>query len=210
MTRQTRRANAFTLLELLIVVTLIGILSLIAMEQAFYASVRTKVAAIAVEQRVIDSALEAYRVDWGASARMAHFSFYHDLHFDTIHGEKVNAVISRSLSTPVAYMQNAYLHDPFAQRTNATPMDEQLYTYQDMDVYVIQNPNSAFWIKAKAFYGTHRIGSVGPDRVFDHKFANSAQLPYDPTNGVVSSGNIWRSQKGGAVMPPVPQLLGPH
>jgi hypothetical protein len=73
------------------------------------------------------------------------------------------------------------------------------------------------WIGVQAepqqvIHGDWRLAGVEPDQVFDHKFANSAQLPYDPTNGLISLGNIWTSQRGkdSITMPPVREMLAVH
>ncbi len=91
------------------------------------------------------------------------------------------------------------------------PMSERMYTYQDIGAQRRYAPRSQFWPRAEEFYGPWRIGSVGPERKFAHGFTSSAQLQYDPTNGTVSLGNIWRSAKHAEPeMPPIPAMLGEH
>jgi hypothetical protein len=121
-------------------------------------------------------------------------------------------VLSKALSTPVPYLSNTLLVDPFMFRVTGAQVDEQIYTYQDLDTYARRNPESAFWPVAKEILGVWRLGSVGPDLTFDHGFTNSAQLPYDPTNGTISFGNIWYHQRGGFENSQAmnSDLLGPH
>lgn len=191
------RSTAFTIIELLVVVGIIAILSAIALNNYIDAQTRAKVARVMSDMRTISGAIEMYRVDHNRNPRMAHFRFYGDPAFDIINGESVNGVLSRALSTPTAYISNMLIVDPFMAKLTTTPVDEQLYTYQDLDTYARLNPESQFWPLAKDILGSWRLGSVGPDLTFDHGFTNSAQLPYDPTNGTISLGNIWYVQLGG-------------
>jgi prepilin-type N-terminal cleavage/methylation domain-containing protein len=205
----TRRG--FTLIELMIVTGIILILAGIATENYLAASIRARVARVKSDHRTLMLGIESYRVDHNRTPRMAH-QRYNDPALDIINGVTVSGVMSSVLSTPVAYVTSAHLLDPFMAKQEGAPLDERLYTYQVIPQYVTWNPESTFWPAAANFYGDWRLGGVGPDQVFDHKFANSAQLPYDPTNGIISLGNIWTSQRGGDsnAMPPVPQLLGVH
>jgi hypothetical protein len=123
----------------------------------------------------------------------------------------VHGILSRVLTTPVAYLSSINRADPFMASILTAPLDERFYTYQVHSEYVKRLPASSFWPRAEAYYGPWRLVSVGPDLAFDHRFSNSAQLPYDPTNGLFSLGNIIRSPRyAGGECPPVPELLGPH
>ncbi len=204
--------SGFTLIELLVAVGILAILTAIGLSNYHEAQTRAKAARVMADMRTIAGALEQYRLDHNQSARMAHFRFFSDPAFDIINGESVNGVLSRALSTPVSYLSNPFILDPFMLRLEGAAVDERLYTYQDLDTYAVRNPESAFWPVARELLGAWRLGSVGPDLTFDHGFANSAQLPYDPTNGTISLGNIWHVQRGGfnAAQNMQPELLGPH
>jgi len=201
----------FTIIELLIVVGIILILAGIAVENYLAASIRAKVSRVKSDHRTLMTGIEAYSVDHNRPPRMAH-PRYGDPQFDEIDGVPVAGVMSIALSTPVAYVTSAHLLDPFMLKKTGAPLDERLYTYQVIGQYAEWNPDSDFWPRAEEFYGDWRLGGVGPDQVFDHQFANSAQLPYDPTNGLISLGNIWTSKVGNDEnrMPPVPELVGEH
>lgn len=205
-----RPRKGLSLIELLIVLGILLILAGIAVENYLAASIRAQVSRVHSEFRTYATAIEMYRTDHNSIPRMAHHRFYGDPDFDYINGNGVAGVVTRVLSTPIAYMTTAHLVDPFMTRREDAPLDERLYTYQVHPVYIARNPRSQFWPKALEFYGEWRLGSVGPDQSFDHRFANSAQLPYDPTNGLISLGNIWYSPRNQGIMPPVPDLLGPH
>ncbi len=206
----TRYKGAFTLIELLLVVTIIALLAAVATPSLLEASVRAKVARVAADLRTLSMAIESYGVDANVPPRMAHYQFYQDPRYDLVAGIPVNGVVSKSLSTPVAYVSNPFVLDPFTASKKSVPLDERLYTYQVLGVYVTRNSQSTFWPGARDFYGEWRLASVGPDERFGHGFRNSAQLVYDPTNGALSDGNIWRGSRNSARQPTTPSLLGEH
>ncbi len=203
--------QGFTLIELLCVVGLLLILSGIGMSSYSEAVVRAKATRVHGDFHTLATALSMYQSDAGTPARMRHAGMYGNPNIDSVQGIPVNGILSPCLSTPVAYMSTVTHLDPFTVGIASVPLDEQFYTYQVLTEYVTNNPSSGFWPKAVDFYGPWRLVSAGPDRYFDHNFINSAQLPYDATNGAVSLGNIFRSAKHSeTVMPPIPDLLAEH
>ncbi|MCX7716906.1 MAG: prepilin-type N-terminal cleavage/methylation domain-containing protein [Candidatus Sumerlaeaceae bacterium] len=204
-------SRSFTLVELLVVVAILVILSALGAGTYQESLVRAKTSRVIAEFRTYASAIEAYHVDQNAYPRMAHFRFYRDLDFDVFEKVPVNGILSRSLTTPVAYLVTINRADPFMAAILTAPLDERFYTYQVHSEYMKRLSASSFWPRAEKYFGPWRLVSVGPDLAFDHRFANSAQLPYDPTNGLFSIGNIIRSPRyAGQECPPVPDLLGPH
>lgn len=203
-------SRGFTLIELMIVVSIVAILSGLALENFQAARIRSVISRNKADFHALATGIEAYAVDHNAYPRMAHFNIYKDLSYDVIDGQEVKGVMSKVLSTPVAYLANAYCYDPFMVRAVKAPLDERLYTYQDLNAYAKVYTKSTFWKPAMRFYGAWRMGGVGPDQRFDHAFVRSGQLPYDPTNGLISLGNIWTSQHQNSSLPPIPELLGEH
>ncbi len=169
--------HGFTLIELLIVVAIIAILAAIAIPNFLAAQVRAKVSRARGELRTVATALESYFVD----------NNYYPLTTET---PEPSGIIPISVSTPIAYLSSARPVDPFKQP--GTDPDQQIYTYHNLiwDVYSATYQNA---------YGQWRMCSIGPDaeywntrpRVMDWRHV----MEYDPTNGTVSFGNIWRSQK---------------
>lgn len=209
--RWVLRLAGFTLIELLVVVAILVILSEVAAESYLTASVRARVARVRADLRTYATAIEAYTVDNGRVPRMRSYKFYKDPHYDVVRGEHVSGIASQVLTTPVSYMQSVLAIDPFMISNTTAAVSEQLYTYQDIDAYVRHDAESKFWPAARSYYGLWRMASVGPDQTFAHGFANSAQLPYDPTNGLISFGNIWAGQKLlPESLPLIPTLLGSH
>ena len=192
-----RKKSGFTLIELLIVVAIIAILAAIAVPNFLEAQIRSKVSRVKSDHRSIATAIEAYYVDHNAPPREMHDGWYGD----TYNGFAVRGVLWWGLTTPIAYITKFDFIDPFQAMNTGNPMDEQLYTYHDFKGWVTESGGSpSTWLLAALnFYGWWRLGSVGPDKTYYHPeypgWTYSPQLAYDPTNGTVSMGNIWRSQK---------------
>jgi len=210
-----RMLRAFTLIELLIVVAIIAILAAIAVPNFLEAQVRAKVVRVMGELRTYATAYEAYKVDQNRYPREYDIRYGDRL----FHGEQVVGRNGWWITTPIAYVTNAFLVDPFVP--HHLQKFEQLYAYQNLhdraeNRTLGRGPTftSGFTDLAIPFYGDWRAGSYGPDMTFGVAgVANSAQMLYDPSNGTISPGQIWRSQaRGEKSQPPTgnPGLLGPH
>jgi prepilin-type N-terminal cleavage/methylation domain-containing protein len=204
------RIKGFTLIELLIVVAIIGILSSIAAVNYLNAQVRAKVARVKSEHMGVVTALELYVVDNNHYPRNTYFDVWGDL---SPGGDPIWGTMPGSLTTPVEYITSVTRYDPFAKF--GLPYDQQVYTYHNLkwrtcndgtssspvcgNIGYYQFPSPEAWIGQ---WGMYRIGSIGPDAVFQcdqsPAFVNcpgGINTNYDPTNGTISFGNIWRSQK---------------
>ena len=120
--------------------------------------------------------------------------------YDTDYNAATNAQsplagnIANVLSTPVSYITVARIKDVFQDKNLNTALDEQYYTYQDLQYRSERAGASPFWLVVPTFYGPWRMVSVGPDKQFGHAGTiPTAQLAYDATNGTISAGNIFRS-----------------
>lgn len=206
----------FTLIELLIVVAIIAILAAIAVPNFLEAQTRSKVARVKSDQRTIQTAIEAYAVDWNKTP-----ADYVVQPITRVDGSQASAegFISPRFSTPVAYLTSGNVQDTFlnAEATNL-PNGSVYFNlfYQSVyhssragggltvGEYARQTPAVAYnSIKSSAGwsngddrwtvrYGAYKLGSLGPDRDYDGGASIDAQ--YDPTNGSVSSGDIYRTQ----------------
>ncbi len=222
--------RAFTLIELLIVVAIIAILAAIAVPNFLEAQVRSKVARVQGELRTFATAIEAYAVDFNTPPR-EHTSGYYSGDAVIPPGTSTGGIMARVISTPVAYITNAWPKDPFVEQRSAIAFDEQVYSYHNQKIRA-NDPNWTIFGSTAAqpvtksrhldFYGAWRIGSIGPGRDYFNRevgartgsrpFELSENLIYDASNGTISSGNIWRSQaRADNSQPPVQAgLIGAH
>ena len=92
------RRQAFTLIELLIVVAIIAILAAIAVPNFLEAQTRSKVSRVKADMRSVATALEAYAVDNNSYPTGSL-------------GDRLSRV--HRLSTPIAYMTSVSIEDPF-------------------------------------------------------------------------------------------------
>ncbi len=113
--------RGFTLIELLIVVAIIAILAAIAVPNFLEAQTRAKVSKAKADMRSMSTAIESYYVDYnnyvrstyqeGAADVVAQYSSWSG----TTAGNIVDGGFFQDLSTPVAYIANAYMEDPFSE-----------------------------------------------------------------------------------------------
>ena len=174
------KQRAFTLIELLVVVAIVAILSAIAVPNFLEAQTRSKVARAKADLRTIATALATYSVD-------------HNVFPQTNFVPRFRRF--RVLTTPIAYL-SAVPDDPFKS---------------------IDSAASGFRATANYAFGTmpldaasrYALASDGPDRIPDSNpiqfypgFSTDLFLGrvdgfdfmlYDPTNGTISRGDIFRA-----------------
>lgn len=167
------RHNAFTLVELLIVVAIISILTAIAVPNFLSAQVRAKVVKAKSDIRVISLALESYYVD---------------------ENRYPQAVLVPPdwrlipLTTPVDYI-SSLPHDAFFSK-----MYLSIYRYGAMDIEAASR-----WILAGV--GPDRTPSIDPIEfypgyqpgLFMGQVSGFDYMIYDPTNGTISWGDVVRA-----------------
>lgn len=183
--------RAFTLIELLIVVAIIGILAAIAVPNFLNAQVRAKIARTTADLRSLKTALESYQVDnnrYPPDAVEAGVQFTQYEHF-------------RPLTTPIAYMGSVPEDEFFSAKTAEDPsgqgrvsLDHEIHTF----IYA-----SMGWMKAAGtspsdFAGPWTAYSVGPDQVFGYgecifykpNLLRDNAYSYASSNGLNSRGDI--------------------
>lgn len=182
MVKRVTDPKAFTLLELLIAISVILVLILIALPYFLEVRVRAEIVKAKGEMRSISQSLERYFLD---------FNFYplrtrnRSLPPNTPSG-------LNNLTTPVEYMNPARLRDPFPE-----PPFYTYYRYWPIRPNgKVQANNPTAHNKDSNWY---LLSSNGPERNFTpfaarmrgeaaEAFLDSI---YSPTNGTKSEGNLW-------------------
>jgi prepilin-type N-terminal cleavage/methylation domain-containing protein len=214
--------RAFTLIELLIVVAIIAILAAIAVPNFLEAQVRSKVSRAVSDMRAIATGLEAYSIDNNGYPWQNTSSRSLNPPSQGNNPAGGFAPTLERLSTPVAYLAGGSIFtDPFfAQNTYQGVTLETVAPITGFSALDRQSFES-YWYMARKINASNwgdpptekpewwLLSSAGPDR-FQHNagtFFNSApvgllrtesaigltqKMIYDPTNGTVSRGSIWR------------------
>jgi len=179
-----RSLRGFTLIELLIVVGIIAILAAIAMPNFLEAQVRAKAARVKADMRTISTAWEAYAVDNGR--------YPVDWDNDPDAGEHTQIGLVQ-VTTPIAYL-TTFPTDPFSIMRYPEHHPEYAPHFE------IASCEYAYCIFSLGPDGRHGFTASDqwPDGIIDGTPGSVGQMytgeicmrPYDPTNGIVSYGNI--------------------
>ena len=210
MKEQRAGEGAFTLIELLIVVAIISVLAAIAVPNFLEAQVRAKVSRVKNDQRTIATGVEMYRIDHNAVPARRDMTGIWPYPPANEKGKYM-----KGMTTPIAYLTQMP-EDIFNTVMKGSPVDNDIScSWMDYwDEYQTYN-----WIKIQRAEVTdfdsgnnYAIVSVGPDGfmgvvpayeqpsrwkypVEPQSVRQSAKMFYDPTNGTVSNGNIYRWRK---------------
>lgn len=170
---------AFTLIELLVVVAIISILAAIALPNFLESQTRAKVVRVQSDLRTLAAGLEAYHVDNNQYPPVPAGLPQHFRRFIP-------------LTTPISYL-SSIPSDPFKLKNGfgAGAWAEGMYAYGATPL-----TKASRWL----------LHSDGPDLipnadqaeiVFYGGINSHIQLiPYDPTNGTLSAGDLYRSSDG--------------
>jgi len=203
MTFITQRKNAFTLIELLIVLAIIAILAAIGIPNFLEAQVRSKVSRTKSDMRTIATALEAYATDLNHYPHAGGVSTTGDVHVPcrTMAGYS-NKFIPPAMTTPVAYLSSFFI-DIFAPEVYPEP-ESRYYFYTNLAGSRKRFPTQ--W-KPPHQYRLETLGdwilwACGPDQdridlspIYVGVYGPLYQGYYDPTNGSISNGDILRTKK---------------
>jgi len=177
---------AFTLIELLIVVAIIGILASIAVPNFMNARTRAMVARCYSDIRTLGSAFGMYQIDNNSYPKG------NDLWY-------TNQMYPR-LTTPIAYISSIPV-DPFVVKDDPQrPLyHSRFYPCWNINTMVILQNKT--WggapVRNSVSQGTHiLIVSSGPDKHEDIASQSTGALTYHMSNGLISEGDIIRYVPG--------------
>ncbi|MBD3267512.1 prepilin-type N-terminal cleavage/methylation domain-containing protein [bacterium] len=184
--------SAFTLIELLIVVAIIGILAAIAVPNFLNAQTRAKVARVESDFKALGTALEMYKLDNGL-----YISRYHNISWPWRFAP---------LTSPVSYVSKGKWPDPFAPKGWVTPDGDPInYVYEShgwpespvnyLPKKLNQSPHE--FLHGKENNYEWALISSGPDADLNADAGAKGQpqdvfFLYDASNGLKSAGDIIR------------------
>lgn len=187
---KNKTQNAFTLIELLIVVAIIGILAAIAVPNFLSAQIRAKIARNEADMRSIATALAAYQVDNNA------YPFPADPLGNVLNESSslnwFETHASPQLTTPVSYMSTLPI-DPFQEKQFADEVTTYHYMTRDYSKKTTGG-TTAFeeYIKllsANPSGVDYLLLGHGPDGDHDAPGEGVPDI-YMPSNGVASNGDV--------------------
>ncbi len=198
-----RQCNAFTLIELLIVVAIIAILAAIAVPNFLEAQVRAKISRAVSDMRALQTSLETYRIDTNDYPYVT--NYYPDPYAVPGSPYQGKANSAGGLTSPIAYIASI-------------PQDAFGGTRDTSDLYRTLCPDDYFYATKKYFDSRnfpwevslsdngpkhlYALQSKGPDKAWARNPPQGAgtdeldrpyRWQYDATNGTLSSGNIIKS-----------------
>ena len=208
--------QAFTLIELLIVVAIVGILAAIAVPNFLNAQIRAKIARGMADMKNTGTAIEQFRMDknyllvdfWDDDTELG-VERMTELGIQPFNNgpDRTMVQILGPLTTPVAYMGTVPT-DPFNQQTSAKDEDQYVkyanssYIYGDNEpvyggenhgIHALQSANAKTYGLQPLAKGEWALMGIGPDGQWQNTVRG---VPYKPSNGLTSLGDIVIRQGG--------------
>lgn len=195
--------SGFTLIELLIVVAIIAILAAIAVPNFLEAQTRAKVSRAKADLKTLVTGMEAYGVDHNRYIDAVTNSDLID-HGNAAGGPSPAYSALRLLSTPVAYIASIPTRAPFDVYEGFSAPGypkEQGFQYvggrtewESIRRNVDSMPTGP-WYPESFRNVSYYFNCVGPTKIYSARYNESSTnfpriVPYDPTNGTVSAGDI--------------------
>jgi prepilin-type N-terminal cleavage/methylation domain-containing protein len=208
-----RNRRAFTLIELLIVVAIIGILAAIAIPNFLNAQIRAKTARCYADMKALGNTIEMLRMDkgvmlidwWDDDLEAGHErlrSVFNMVGAGPDFSARGNDAVLAPLTSPIAYM-TAIPIDPFQ-----SPAGYYYYLDNDPEFPGDDHDFPAYTEKTAEIYGNKplkpgdwALGGIGPDGKWyggswTDAISNARGSKYAPSNGLASRGDIMLTNRG--------------
>lgn len=217
-----KKLRGFTLIELLIVVAIIAILAAIAVPNFLEAQTRSKVSRVRSDHRSLATAIETYYVDnneYPAHGYQGSQPTFDDSLLPagyTFSGktfrrrDDANTVRFNTLTTPIAYVTSIF-PDPFADTrglgfryfndgrgwiVGSWGPDTDQASGGDMEWNLGTLPASGGYTNANRTGAVETVynstAAAQPSVTLLTSASPAGSLTYDPTNGTISPGDLWR------------------
>ncbi|MCA9445088.1 MAG: prepilin-type N-terminal cleavage/methylation domain-containing protein [Candidatus Omnitrophica bacterium] len=208
-TAPLRKGRGFTLIELLIVIAIILILIAIALPNFLEAQNRARITKAAAHMRTIETAARTHLADYGFI--YTDYNGPNQLFFETRMKRNFGICANKfGLTNPTGgglqfavsqadfYAQG--IHCPLTTPIQYLDADEVTDPFSDGSIPMGYDSREGDWGKFKSTTAYGMYCSAGPDRVagdwhHDPQLngqSRAARMPYSPTNGTKSNGDMWR------------------
>jgi type II secretion system protein G len=196
--------RGFTLIELLIVVAIIAILAAIAVPNFLEAQTRAKVSRAKADMRSLATAIESYHIDHNQYAGpWEAFNAAHMYTWGSTAEPPFHSRTGSNMSTPISYM-TSMPKDPFSVQEDflnpgawpngSSKEISNRFAYWNFPFFRATPLTSTIFMAGNTAAGEWLLYSPGPDKdVANGGGSGSFYRPYDPTNGTVSLGNVFRT-----------------
>lgn len=187
MNKRISRIRAFTLIELLIVVAIIGILAAIAVPNFLNAQTRAKVARCYSDLKSIATGFDMYNMDNNGYPFFGGTAWGSDS-------------IYRCLTTPISYMSSIPRDVFLNEKSGDVEQHNHFYYYPAWNVKEVVKAGWTWGCPAvcnQVRQGAAMLMvSSGPDKHEDIGSQADGLLPYSASNGLISNGDIYRFTPG--------------